>query len=65
MNEYFCSAIKDLAGKIELAQMLIGIYNLNPDKKGFNFKPVAVQHNRDAMDEIKSSKSIGSDNKYY
>ena len=64
MNEYFCSVGKDLASKIEDAPnpMLTGKYNLNPDNKRFNFRPIVVQDIRDAMGKIKTSKSLGSDN---
>ena len=64
MNEYFCSVGKDLARKIEDAPnpMLTGKYNLNPDNKRFNFRPIVVQDIRDAMGKIKTSKSLGSDN---
>ena len=57
MNEYFCSAGKDLASKIEDAPnpMLTGKYNLNPDNKRFNFRPIVVQDIRDAMGKIKTS----------
>ena len=64
MNEYFCSVGKDLASKIEDAPnpMLTGEYNLNPDNRRFNFRPIVVQDIRDAMGKIKTSKSLGSDN---
>ena len=64
MNEYFCSVGKDLASKVEDAPnpMLTGKYNLNPDNKRFNFRPIVVQDIRDAMGKIKTSKSLGSDN---
>ena len=64
MNEYFCSVGKDLASKIEDAPnpMLTGKYNLNPNNKRFNFRPIVVQDIRDAMGKIKTSKSLGSDN---
>ena len=59
MNAYFCSVGKDLASKIEDAPnpMLTGEYNLNPDNKRFNFRPIVVQDIRDAMGKIKTSKS--------
>ena len=64
MNSYFCSVGKDLASKIEDAPnpMLTGEYNLNPDNRRFNFRPIVVQDIRDAMGKIKTSKSLGSDN---
>ena len=42
--------------------MLTGEYNLNPDNRRFNFRPIVVQDIRDAMGKIKTSKSLGSDN---
>ena len=64
MNDYFCSVGKDLASKIEDAPnpMLTGEYNLNPDNRRFNFRPIVVQDIRDAIGKIKTSKSLGSDN---
>ena len=45
MNSYFCSVGKDLASKIADAPnpMLTGEYNLNPDNRRFNFRPIVVQ----------------------
>ena len=56
MNDYFCSVGKDLASKIEDAPnpMLTGEYNLNPDNRRFNFRPIVVQDIRDAMGKIKN-----------
>ena len=56
MNSYFCSVVKDLASKIEDAPkpMLTGEYNLNPDNRRFNLRPIVVQDIRDAMGKIKN-----------
>ena len=64
MNEYFCSVGKGLASKIDDSPnpILTGEYNLNPDNRRFNFRPIVVQDIRDAMSKIKTSKSLGSDN---
>ena len=42
--------------------MLTGEYNHNSDNRRFNFRPIVVQDIRDAMSNIKTSKSLGSDN---
>ena len=42
--------------------MLTGEYNLNPDNRRFNFRPIVVQDMREAIGKIKTSKSLGSDN---
>ena len=64
MNDYFCSVGKDLPSKIVDAPnpMLTGEYNLNPDNRRLNFRPIVVQDIRDAIGKIKTSKSLGSDN---
>ena len=63
INSYFCLVGKDLASKNEDATnpMLKGTYDLNPDNRLFNFRPIVVQDIRDAMGKIKTSKSLGSD----
>ena len=64
INSYFCSVGEDLTSKIEDAPnpMLTGEYNLNPDNKRFNFRPIAVHDIIDAMGKIKTSKSFRIDN---
>ena len=64
MNDYFCSVGKDLASKIEDSRnpMLTGEYNLKPDNRRFNFRPIVVQDIKDAIGKLKTSKSFGSDN---
>ena len=42
--------------------MLTGEYNVNPDNRRFNFRPIVVQDIRDAMGKITTSNSLGSDN---
>ena len=51
MNEYFCSVGKDLASKNEddPNPLHTGEYNLNPDNRRFNIRPIVVQDVRDAM----------------
>ena len=64
MNEYFRSVGRDLANKIEVATspMLTCEYNLNPENRRFNFRPISMKDIRDAIGKIKTSKRLGSDN---
>ena len=63
MNAYFCSVGKDLASMIEAVpnQTVTGKYNLNPRNKHFNFKAIGIKDIREAMVEIRTSKSFGRD----
>ena len=63
MNNFFCSVGKDLAGKIAPSNPLLsGDYHVNKDKAKFCFRTIKVQEIRDAIANIKTAKSSGTDN---
>ena len=67
MNNYFCSIGTELANKIDHSSnpLLSGEYHINEKSEKFNFRPIYVQDIRDALANIKTSKSFGNDNISY
>ena len=64
MNSYFCSIGKDLAKDIDPVPnpLLSGDYQINNERKVFQFKTIDVKEIRAAVAKIKTTKGSGNDN---
>ena len=64
MNNFFCSVGKDLADKIDPVPnpLLTGDYEITNYKTIFRFRTIDVQEIRDAIANITTAKSFGTDN---